>query len=237
MKKLFFVSIILTLSCFAMGQARDGTVDLKKYGKTEQAAMIDLPYAPAVVKQALTDYLTKTTKKEQKTATGFLLSCNTMLVKNNIKEADMVFQFARKDYFNPNETVVYLKLDSKVPNSNNQGFTENHFDMNDAKSYLENLSIAIKPYATDLQLKLQKKDLKDAQEKSLSLATQGTKLNQKRMKIAQDMSAHNTDQKTARLLKRKTSNQQQIDANIAAKGKNNKEIRDQISALVLLEKF
>jgi hypothetical protein len=218
-----------------MGQARDGTADLKKSGEAEQAVMIDLPYAPEVVKQALTDYLSKTTKEEQKTATGFLLSRNTLLVKNNFKEADMVFEIGPKDYSHPNETVIYLKLNSDVQNSNNGGYTVHHFDMNNAKSYLNNLSVAIKPYATDLQIKLQKEDLKNAQEESLSLTTQGTKFEQNRMKIAQDMFSNNTDRKAAKLLKRKISNQQQIDANIAAKVKNDKEIDDQISALALLE--
>ena len=236
MKKFFFVSGILMLSCYVMGQARDATAEFKKYDKTEHAVMIDLPYAPAVVQSALTDYLSKTSKRDQKNATGFLLSHNTLLVKNNTKGADMVFEIGTKDYFHPNETVIYLKLNSNVQGGNSTDFAENHFNMSDAKSYLDNLSIAIKPYATDLQIRLQKKDLKNAREKSLSLTARGTKLEQNRMKIAQDMSSNNTDQRTAKLLKRKISNRQQIDVNTAAMVKNNKEIDDQTSALALLEK-
>jgi hypothetical protein len=235
MKKLFFVSGILMLSCYAMGQARDGTADLKKSGRSEQAVMIDLPYAPAVVQAALNDYLSKTTNKEQKTATGFLLSHNTLLVKNNIKGADMVFVIGPKGYFHPNETEIYLKLNSNVQSSDDGRSTENHFDISDAKSYLENLSVAIKPYATGLQLKLQKKDLKNLQEKSRSLATQDRKLEENRMKIVRAMSSDNTDRKNARLLKRKISNMQEIDVNMAAKVRNNKEVDDQITALALLE--
>jgi hypothetical protein len=236
MKKLLFVSGILMLSCYAMGQARDGTAELKQSGKAEQAVMIDLPYAPAVVESALTDYLSKTTIKEQKNATGFLLSCNTLLVKNNIKGAEIVFQVGAKDYSRTNESVIYLKLNSNVQSSDNYGSTENHFDMSDAMNYLENLAIAIRPYATDMQLKLQKKDLKNAQEKSLYLTQQGVKLEQNRKQIVKDMSSNNTDKKTADLIRRKTKNTQQIDMNIAAKARNDKEIDGQISALASLEK-
>ena len=56
-------------------------------------------------------------------------------------------------------------------------------NMQDAKDYLDNLATAIKPYASDLQLKLQKKNLSDAQDNNRSLITEGNKLEEERKNI------------------------------------------------------
>jgi hypothetical protein len=56
-------------------------------------------------------------------------------------------------------------------------------NMQDARDYLDNLAIAIKPYASDLQLKLQQKNLSDAQDNNRSLITEGNKLEEERKKI------------------------------------------------------
>ena len=56
-------------------------------------------------------------------------------------------------------------------------------NMQDAKDYLDNLAIAIRPYASDLQLKLQQKNLSDAQDNNRSLITEGNKLEEERKKI------------------------------------------------------
>ena len=56
-------------------------------------------------------------------------------------------------------------------------------NMQDARDYLDNLAIAIKPYASDLQLKLQQKNLSDAQDNNRSLITEGNRLEEERKNI------------------------------------------------------
>ena len=55
--------------------------------------------------------------------------------------------------------------------------------MQDAKDYLDNLAVAIKPYASKLQLELQQKNLTDAQDKNTTLVSEGNKLEEERKKI------------------------------------------------------
>ncbi|MBD0285100.1 MAG: hypothetical protein ICV79_06705 [Flavisolibacter sp.] len=47
---------------YAFGQVRDGTQEYHQSLKQAPAAVIDLPYAPDVVRAALANYLTETSK-------------------------------------------------------------------------------------------------------------------------------------------------------------------------------
>jgi hypothetical protein len=112
MKKLFVVTGFLFLCGYAIGQAKDGTADLQSTASSQPAASIYLPYSPEVVKKALNNYLSQTSDREQKNAKGYLLSSNTLIVKNNKSDADMHFVIGLKDPTTINESVVYLKLNS-----------------------------------------------------------------------------------------------------------------------------
>src|SRR5438309_3482419 len=111
--KQFIICVGITLfSLCSMGQARDGTFSVKQTEVAQPAALIYLPYAPEIVRRALTNYLSKTSDKHQAATDSFLLSRNTLLVKNNLTNADMFFEIGSRDKAHVNESVVYLKLNS-----------------------------------------------------------------------------------------------------------------------------
>jgi len=210
MKKLFFVSGLLLLSGYLVAQARDGTDELQKSDAAQAAAVIHLPYAPVVVKKALNDYLFKNGEKAQDKAEGFLISSNTVLVKNNINNANIYLQIGAKDEAHLNETVIYLKLNSAFDSPDKSSPTNVLFDMQDAKNYLDNLAVAIKPYAAGLQLELQEKNLANAEAKSASLKNEGSNLEKTRKGIEQEMAATKSNKSGSRLAKRKLRNDQLI---------------------------
>ena len=165
MKRLFVATGFLFLCGFVFGQAKDGTAELQKMAASHPAALIYLPYSPEVVQKALanylsesSDYLRESGENQDEKVKGYLLSSNTLIVKSNKTGADMHFIIGLKNDSNKYESGIYLKLNS-FSNEDNSWEKPTQFDMQDAKDYLDNLAIAIKPYASDLQLKLQQKNL------------------------------------------------------------------------------
>ena len=133
----------------------------------------------------------------------------------------------------PNESAIYLKLNS-ISNDENSTGKAIQFDMGDAKDYLDNLAVAIKPYASDLQLKLQQKNLSDAQDKHTSLISEGNKLEEERKKIQVKIDENKSAKKETRLVERKIKNERLIDENLTARLNLSDDITKQIAALALL---
>ncbi len=227
MKRVVVAIGFLFLFGFAIGQAQDGTAELQKTVNRIPAALIYLPYSPEVVKDALENYLTETND-----AKGYLVSSKTLIVKNNNTKADMRFVIGLKDEKNSNESVIYLKLNQ---GSNNEpgGQPAVRFDMQNAKDYLNNLAVAIKPYATEQQLNLQQKNLSAARDKSMSLIAEGDKLEDKRKKLRGQI-GENENRSDKALARKKARNDRLIDENLATRMILNDDIAQQISALALL---
>src|SRR5690349_4758639 len=112
MKRSFVATGFLFLSGFAIGQAKDGTVEFQKMVTSHPAALIYLPYSPEVAQKSLANYLSENSEKQQQNAKGYLLSSNTLIVRNNKSGADMHFVIGLKNDSNKNESVIYLKLNS-----------------------------------------------------------------------------------------------------------------------------
>lgn len=234
MKKLFVVTGFLFLCGYAIGQAKDGTADLQLTVASQPAASIYLPYSPEVVKKALANYISKDSEREQRNANGYLLSSNTLIVKNNKSGSDMRFIIGLKDATNVNVSVVYLKLNS-FSNYLDSAQTATQFDMQDAKDYLDNLAIAIKPFASKQQLELQKKNLADAQSKTTSLLQDGDKLEQKRKNIQIKIGENENYKRDKGLARRKAKNDKLINENLAAQLSLSNDITQQMAALALLK--
>lgn len=234
MKKLFVVTGLLFLCGYAIGQAKDGTADLQLTTASQPAASIYLPYSPKVVEKALANYISKVSEREQRNANGYLLSSNTLIVKNNKSGSDMRFIIGLKDATNVNVSVVYLKLNS-FSNYLDSAQTATQFDMQDAKDYLDNLAIAIKPFASKLQLELQKKNLADAQSKTTSLLQDGDKLEQKRKNIQIKIGENENYKRDKGLARRKAKNDKLINENLAAQLSLSNDITQQMAALALLK--
>lgn len=234
MKKLFVVTGFLFLCGYAIGQAKDGTADLQLTVASQPAASIYLPYSPEVVKKALANYISKDSEREQRNANGYLLSSNTLIVKNNKSGSDMRFIIGLKDATNVNVSVVYLKLNS-FSNYLDSAQTATQFDMQDAKDYLDNLAIAIKPFASKQQLELQKKNLADAQSKTTSLLQDGDKLEQKRKNIQIKIGENENYKRDKGLARRKAKNDKLINENLAAQLSLSNDITQQMAALALFK--
>jgi hypothetical protein len=146
----------------------------------------------------------------------------------------MHFVIGLKDPTNINESVVYLKLNSSS-NYLDSAQTSTHFDMQDAKDYLDNLAVAIKPYASKLQLELQQKKLADARNKNTALVQEGDKLEQKRKNIQIKIGENENYKRDKGLARRKAKNDKLINENLTAQLNLSNDIAKQMAALALLK--
>ena len=226
-KTLLLSTAIFFLYGLAIAQAKEGTVALQQTVPQQVAALIDLPYSPIITERAFNDYLSKTGKKAQKEAQNYLLSENTPLAKNNVTAADLHFFIGRGEEQNKYGSVVYLRLSSVIPNPYNTYGKTMYFNMQEAKDYLNNLAVAIKPYA----VKLQQKDLVAAQAKQKSLTEEANQLEMERKSINLQISENRNDNKADGLARAKAKNERKINNNLSALDLLNDNIVQQLAAL------
>src|SRR5687767_15425279 len=108
MKRILLLLCMLFITVLVVGQAKDGTV---KFQRTQQpAAIIELPYAPDMVRAAMNDYLSKKGKTKGNDLKGFTTFRNTQLVQNDLANADLYFRVERKTNQENNNSTVSLLL-------------------------------------------------------------------------------------------------------------------------------
>jgi len=236
MKNKLLLSIgLVFLYGTVTAQARDGTADLQRTKLSEPAAILYLPYSPDVTRKAFSKYLSKTSNRQQKNAIGYSLSGNTVLAKNNVDNADMHFLIGYREGQKRNESVIYLKLNSFSRNENGSETTAYLFDMQEAKDYLDNLAVAIQPYAAALQLRSQQKDLADSELENMALTEESGKLEAKRILIYFQTNENENYKRDKGLANRKTENDKKINVNNIALAASNSSIKQQTAAIVLLK--
>ena len=94
MKKICLSFSLFLFAGIVYGQATEGTV---QYQKNEQpAAVIELPYSPDVVKDAMSDYLSKKGRSKGNDIKGFTTYRNTQALQSDSANADLYFKVERK---------------------------------------------------------------------------------------------------------------------------------------------
>ena len=94
-------------------QSYEGTVDYQK--KDEKAIIIEFPYPPSVVEDAIISKLEKMgfKKKESK---GFLVYKNVVLTDISAEPADYMIKVERKSRKDKDESIVYLLINRNDEN-------------------------------------------------------------------------------------------------------------------------
>ena len=230
MKKLIVLSGYLLLHLVVLSQPIGMPGNSQNTLNSESKVLINLPYSSDVVVSALSDYLSKSGKKQQNAAQGYLLSANTLLVKRNKADADLHFAIDNKSANNKYASVIYLKLQSTVSEDNFRETTVN-FDRNDAQDYLDNLAIAIQPYARKLQIQHQQEWLSQSITRMSDLVEKGKELELERIEIEGRLSANTTLKQKNRLQKKKLENDAAININSRDQLTQSYDITQQISSL------
>lgn len=190
MKKTILFFSILLICVFSYGQSYEGSVEYQK--KFQPAAVIELPYAPAIVNAAMNDYLSKKGRSKGDDIKGFTTYRNTQPVPGDSSNADLYFKTERKSRKEKEVTVVSLLL---MPTDGQTSTANLHYlSMEDGKKYLNDLATAIDGYNLELTIKDQNDAVTKAESKYKSLTDEGENLEKKRMDLDKKIADNKNDQ-------------------------------------------
>jgi hypothetical protein len=189
MKRIIVFFIVLFIASFIYGQAREGTVSYQKNALS--AAVIELPYAPDMVNEAMNDYLSKKGKSKGTDLKGFSTFRNTEALAYDSTNADLYFKIERKSRQQKNTSLVSLLLSS--PKADMTTANIRYLNMEEAKDYLNGLVPAIDAYNLELKIKEQNEVIKKAEAKYKSLVSDGEDLERKKRGIEEKIVANKQD--------------------------------------------
>lgn len=178
---------MLLLFTLGYSQAYESSVQFQN--KQQPAAVIELPYPPSVVNAAMTDYLSKKGRSKANDIRGFTTFRNTEPVSADSSNADLYFKTERKSRKENGVTIVSLL----VMNADTGVSKIHHFNMDDARAYLNGLATAIDGYNLELKIKEQNEAVIKAEAKYKNLAKDGEDLEKRRTDIDKKIADNKED--------------------------------------------
>lgn len=175
---------MLLVAHIIFGQSQEGTVEFQR--SRQPAAVIELAYAPDVVIAAMNDFLSKKGRSKGNDLKGFTTYRNTQQASAESVNADLYFKTERKSRQEKEVTVVSLLLtipaDSGVRVKN-----VHHLNMDQAKTYLNELVPAIESYYLEMQIKEQNEAVSKAESRYKDLINDGNDLEAKKENIEKNI--------------------------------------------------
>ena len=183
MKKVICFLSMSLIAVTMLGQAQNGSVVHQKV--RHDAAVIELPYTPDMVNAALNDYLSKKGKSKGEDIKGFTTYRNTQPVMDDSVNANLYFKVERKSRKEKDKAVVSLLL--RTPDENSTMQKVHHLDMEEAKTYLNELMPAFVAYDLELMINDQNKSLIDAETKLKDMQRDNDDLKNKIQDLQKDL--------------------------------------------------
>ncbi|HET9054493.1 MAG TPA: hypothetical protein VFM90_09980 [Cyclobacteriaceae bacterium] len=158
----------------------EGKVD---YQKKEQPALImEVPYPPGVVEDAIKDYLNRRGSKAN-SSRGYQLFKGTMLDSLSSETNDLYFKVERKSRKEKDASVVYLFVTN--PNENPTTRVASGGNLSGARSFLRNMLPSLEAHNLEVEINSQADEVKKAEKKYERLIDDGNDM-QKRLKKLQE---------------------------------------------------
>src|SRR5690606_10651294 len=179
MKSGILLSILLSLAIVVNAQSREGSIEYLK--KDYKAMVIEFPYSPSVVEDAITSRMEKLGYKK-KTSKGFLVYKNAVLSEISSEPADYMIKVERKSRKEKDESVVHLvmlRVDEDILGRNDALINSN------ARTSMDRLVPEVDAFDLDLEVRAQEKVVERARKK-LSGLEEDKEILEKKTKQLQD---------------------------------------------------
>lgn len=186
--RLIIMTLLLILSATCFSQSYDGSIEYLK--KDQQAMVIEFPYAPSIVEDAIIERMEKLGYKKKETK-GFLQYKGAVLKEISSEPADYLIRVERKSKKEKDESVVYLLVTRGE---------ENVIARSDAllnsniKSFLNNLTPEVDSYNLELEINAQQKQVEKAQKKLKDLVKSKEDMEKKIKGLQEDIADNIKDQ-------------------------------------------
>jgi hypothetical protein len=166
MKKLVIAMIVFCIFQNASAQttATEAKVDYNKSKKV--AAVIELPYPPEIVEEAIRDHLTSKGNKADKSK-GFYLFRGTKLRDEDLSASDVYFKVERKSRREKDVSVVYLITGN--PNENITAAGNERHKIEEGKAFLNGIAPVVESHNHNRNIANQEESVRKLEKKSKKL--------------------------------------------------------------------
>jgi len=182
MRKLCCAAVVMFFFfLYTTAQSYEGKIDYQK--KDEKAMVIEFPYPPDVVEDAIVEKMEKLgyKKKESK---GFLVYKNAVLAEISSEPADYFIKVERKSRKEKNESVVYL-----VMQRNNENIIARSDTLvnSNAKTFLNKLTPDVEAFNLEKEIAEQEDAVSKAEKKLKNLQDDKDTMEKKIKKLQKDI--------------------------------------------------
>lgn len=190
MRQVIVALFVIFTSTITWAQSYEGTIEYQK--KDQKAMVIDFPYSPSVVEDAIVVKMEKLgyKKKESK---GFLVYKNAVISDISSEPADYMIKVERKSRKEKDESVVYIVMNRA---------DENLIARSDAlinsnvKSFLNGMAPHVEAYNLEVEIKKQEDVVAKAEKKLKNLVDDKETMEKKIKKLQDDLKENAKDQET-----------------------------------------
>ena len=180
-------ALVLFIS-FCSAQSYEGSCEYQK--KDERAIVMEVPYPPSIVEDAIAGRLEKLGCKKRE-AKGYLVYKNTILNEVSAEAADYVIRVERKSRKDKDECVIYFLV-----NRNNENIIARNDALvnSNAKTFINGLTPHIEAYNLEMQIKDQEEIIGKAEKKLKGLQDDQDDMEKKIKKLQDDLKDNDKDQ-------------------------------------------
>ena len=179
------LACVLVLTCnIALAQEPiEGKTEFQK--KDQPSAVIELPYHPDVVEDAIKNYLTKRGVKGN-SSKGVQIFKGTKLSELDLSNSDLYFKVERKSRKEKDASVVYLFVtkENESPGARIEGDT---YGVEAAKSFLKEMIPSIEAHNLEVDISGQENAVKKAEKKYDNLTDEAKDLQRRLKKLEENI--------------------------------------------------
>ncbi|MBC7848506.1 MAG: hypothetical protein H7Y31_02160 [Chitinophagaceae bacterium] len=160
--KTIFTFLVFALTCASsFGQAYEAKAEHQR--KQHVAAVLELPYPPEVVEEAIKDYMAKKGYKIS-SSKGTYSFKGVKMDDRDTSNKDVHFQVERKSRKEKDVSLVHLIV-SKANESLSDRVPEDRTGIEDGKAFLNRMTPAFEAYNLEAEIENQDKNIKKAEKK------------------------------------------------------------------------
>lgn len=190
MKKVLISLLLLcSIALQSISQAYEGKIEYLK--KDEPATVIEFPYPPDEVENAIIDRLDKLGYK-RKESRGFLVYKETVITQISQQPMDYVFKIERKSRKEKDETAVYLIMNYSVENVLSRVNDPNVG--NKVKEFLNQLTPYVAAYHLEMEIKIMEEEIAKSEKKLKGMKDDKEEMQKKIRKLEGDIKQNEQEQ-------------------------------------------
>jgi len=189
MKKIVLLLSLFSITVVYGQEVMEAKTDFQR--TTQPSVMVQLPYSPEVVEDAIKDYFNRMGVKPDGSR-GFQVFKSTRLGQTDAWNSDLYFKVERKSR-KENESVLYFFAtpENQQPNLRKPG---DYYGVDGARMFLRNMLPSIDSYNLQVQISLQEEEVRKAEKKYQHIMDDGDDLDKKLRKLQENIQDNKNEQ-------------------------------------------